>query len=95
MMGEPLQVNRVLITKGEAAQIVYYWFEQRGRNVTNEYAAKWFIFRDALLKNRTDGALVRVTVPVPDRAYIEQSEALATQFVQDFYRLLPTYIPGK
>jgi EpsI family protein len=78
-----------------SAQIVYYWFEQRGRNITNEYAAKWYIFEDSLKLNRTDGALVRVIVPVPDIATIEQSEILATQFVQDFYSLFPTYLPGQ
>lgn len=54
-------VNRLLIQKGDYKQLVYYWFQGRGRNITNEYMVKWYIFWDALTKNRTDGALVRLT----------------------------------
>jgi exosortase D (VPLPA-CTERM-specific) len=92
--GESLVVNRALMRQGEAAQIVYYWFEQRGRNITNEYAAKWYMFVDALLKNRTDGALLRVVVPVNDIAKLDEVEAKADQFLADFYPLMPEYLPG-
>ena len=95
MSGEPLQVNRVVISKGKAAQIVYYWFEMRGRNITNEYAAKWFIFWDGLRENRTDGALVRVTVPVLNIDDMAQADEHAVQFIQDFYQFIPDHIPGK
>ena len=54
-------INRLLIQKGEYKQLVYYWFQGRGRNITNEYLVKWYIFWDALTRNRTDGALVRLT----------------------------------
>lgn len=92
--GEPLVVNRALMRQGDAAQIVYYWFEQRGRNITDEYAAKWYMFVDALTKNRTDGSLLRIVVPVNDIAKIEEIEAKADQFVVDFYPLMQDYLPG-
>ena len=92
--GKPLKVNRVIIRKDEAAQVVYYWFEQRNRNVTNEYFAKWFIFVDALTQNRTDGALVRVVVPVIDINKLDQSEQQAQQFIRDFYPQLVNNLPA-
>jgi exosortase D (VPLPA-CTERM-specific) len=91
--GEPLVVNRALMRMGDSAQIVYYWFEQRGRNITSEYAAKWYMFTDALTMNRSDGALLRVVVPVADIANIDEAEATADQFLKDFYPLIPEYIP--
>lgn len=94
MSGAPLLVNRVVMRQDESAQLVYYWFEQRGRNVTNEYQAKWFVFWDSLTQNRTDGALVRLVVPVIN-GDVEDAERAANQFLQDFYGLLPDYIPGK
>ena len=42
--GGPLQVNRLLIKKGDYTQVVYYWFKQRDRNVTNEWLVKWYLF---------------------------------------------------
>ena len=56
--------NRVVITQGQAAQLVYYWFEQRGMKISNEYMSKLYLLRDAIFKNRTDGALVRLTTPI-------------------------------
>ncbi len=58
--------NRVIIKKGEQRQLVYYWFQGYGRIVANEYINKWYLFLDAVFKNRTDGALVRyVTAVLP------------------------------
>jgi EpsI family protein len=34
-------VNRAVIQKGMSKQLVYYWFEQRGQRMTNDYAAKF------------------------------------------------------
>ena len=69
---DALRVNRALIELGNQRQLVYYWFQQRGRVITNEYQVKWYLFWDALTRNRTDGALVRLIVPVgadePDMA---------------------------
>ncbi len=93
--GDPLVVNRALMRKGESAQIVYYWFEQRGRNITSEYAAKWYMFVDAVTMNRTDGALLRVVVPVVDMTRVDESEALAQDFLKTFYPLISDYVPGK
>jgi exosortase D (VPLPA-CTERM-specific) len=63
--GQPLQVNRSLMELGNQRQIVYYWFQQRGRIVTNEYLVKWWLFWDALVRHRTDGGLVRLVVALP------------------------------
>ena len=53
-------MNRVVIERGQHRQIVYYWFEQRGRRVANEWLAKWYLITDAITMNCTDAALVRL-----------------------------------
>jgi exosortase D (VPLPA-CTERM-specific) len=62
--GGTFEVNRVVIDRNGQRQLVYYWFEQRGRRIANEYWMKWYLMVDALVRNRSDGALVRVTTPV-------------------------------
>lgn len=62
--GISVPLNRVVIERANQRQIVYYWFEQRGRRVANEYASKWQLLADAVYLNRTDGALVRLTTPL-------------------------------
>jgi exosortase D (VPLPA-CTERM-specific) len=91
--GKPLRVNRAVIQKGDTSQVVYYWFEGRGRDVTNEYLAKWYIFWDSLTRTRSDGALVRLVTYVPDSSKLAAADEKLEEFARDFYPLLPTYTP--
>src|SRR5450755_2124824 len=86
---EPLRVNRALIRLGNQQQLVYYWFQQRGRMITNEYAAKWFLFWDALTRNRTDGALVRLVVALPPGRSATAADRQLTEFAAAVTPTLP------
>ena len=92
--GAGLTVNRAVISMGEKRQLVYYWFQQRGRIITNEYLAKWYIFWDSLTRNRTDGALVRVITTVPDPSGIEAADQRLQEFVREVEPRLYYYVPG-
>jgi EpsI family protein len=72
---------------------VYYWFVERGRIQTNEYMVKWYIFWDALTRNRTDGALVRLTTFVGDRANLPEADARLEAFAQAIDPQLTYYLP--
>jgi exosortase D (VPLPA-CTERM-specific) len=91
--GEPLAVNRAVISMGQNRNLVYYWFEQRGRLLTNEYLVKWFIFWDALKRNRTDGALVRLITEVPEGTDIEVAEKRLQEFVRTVNPQLDYFLP--
>jgi exosortase D (VPLPA-CTERM-specific) len=91
--GSPLPVNRVVIGQGGNKALVYYWFMQRGRYLTNEYAVKFYNFWDALTKNRTDGALVRVMTPVGDAMDLEDADRRLTEFVRAAEPKLYYHIP--
>ncbi len=87
------EFNRVLIRKGNMTQLVYYWFEERGRIMADEYQVKWYLFRDALLENRTDGALVRVITPLVDGEAQEAGDQRIQTFLASALPLLPEYVP--
>ncbi|VAX09574.1 Eight transmembrane protein EpsH / EpsI protein [hydrothermal vent metagenome] len=91
---QPLIVNRTIIQKGEHRQLVYYWFQERGRVITNEYLVKWFILWDALEMNRTDGALVRLTTYVPPGEEIEVAEQRLKDFAKLAVEQLHDYVPN-
>ncbi len=57
--GTSFIANRAVIQLGSSRDIVYYWFQERGRHLTNEYVVRWYLLWDALTRHRTDGALVR------------------------------------
>jgi exosortase D (VPLPA-CTERM-specific) len=84
--------NRVIIQKGENRQIVYYWFQGHGRIVANEYINKWYLFLDAVFKNRTDGALVRYVTAVLPNETIEAADERVLELMIKADVELPTYI---
>lgn len=89
----PFEFNRVIIRKGNFSQLVYYWFEERGRVLADEYRVKWYLLRDALLMNRTDGALVRVTTPIVEGEPVENADRRLREFLTGALPLLPDYVP--
>lgn len=86
------KVTRLLISKGELKQIIYYWFHQRGRNLSNEFPMKFALLYDAIDRNRTDGAIVRFTTKIA-KSEVE-SEAMLTEFIRLNYPLFSRYIPN-
>lgn len=89
----PLNVNRLVIEKNEVSQLVYYWFKQRDRYITNEQMIKWFFFVDSIQRQRTDGALLRLTTVVPKGGSIEEADARLAEFVKNIAPIIPEYVP--
>lgn len=90
---KPLAVNRAVIQKGENRQVVYYWFQQRGRYITNEYSVKLSIFFDAVTRHRTDGAMVRLVAPLRDGESEEVGDKRLEQFSRQVVPALADFIP--
>lgn len=92
IMGQPLSVNRLLIKKGEYGQLVYYWFQQRDRIVTNEYMVKWYLFWDALTRNRTDGSLIRVTTVISPSEDVSKADDRLISFIENVKPIMMDYM---
>lgn len=90
-----IDVNHVLIQKGEDRQIALYWYQGRGRSIANEYVSKAFLVWDAATRNRTDGALVRVISPIRGS---DATGAVADQRTREFVQLIAAdlgdYLPN-
>jgi len=89
----PVRINRVLIQRGLDRQLVLYWYQDRGRIITSEYWAKIYLVWDAIWKQRTDGALVRVVIPFTG-ADSNQAFETGKQFVQILFPVLQRYLPA-
>lgn len=91
-----IEVNDVIIEKGLDRQVVYYWYQSHQRVVASEYWGKVFTVVDAIRDNRTDAALVRVTVRVRERTEKATYEAqqAGTGFVKALFPLLRNHLPS-
>ena len=87
----PISVNRYLIQKDNQMQVTLYWFQTQGKAVAGEVGAKIELVRNAILKNRTDGALVRLSAPV--QGGVETTTARLVAYVQTLYPALHEYLP--
>ncbi|MEM9743738.1 MAG: VPLPA-CTERM-specific exosortase XrtD [Pseudomonadota bacterium] len=89
----PFPINRAELELNGKRMLVYYWFDQRSRRMANEYWMKWYLLIDAIVRNRTDGALVRLTTPLLEG----ESDGDADARLQDMVRLLlpglPDFVP--
>jgi EpsI family protein len=91
----PLEINRFIIQKGLDRQVVLYWYQSHGRIVASEYWGKFYLMADAVRLNRTDGSLVRITVPVrgatPDA--VNAAERAGLDFAAVLLPALHGYLP--
>lgn len=90
--GKPaFEANRYLIENGGMKQLLIYWYQGRGRAVASEYWGKVYTVIDSVRLRRSDGAMVRVMVPVgeSERAALESAAKLAASVST----VLPEYIP--
>lgn len=92
-MKQPVMVNRAVIHKGDQKQIVFYWFKQRDRYLADEYLVKLFLLWDAISRQRTDGALVRLASlvgPGESEASVDQRlEEFAAEIGDELNRFVP------
>ncbi|NDV26505.1 VPLPA-CTERM-specific exosortase XrtD [Desulfovibrio sp. JC010] len=91
--GLPFRVRRLLLDKPGERLLAFYWFQQRGRVITDEYMNKIYLALDSITRRRTDGALVRVELLLRDNESVEQGQKVLENFIKSFSSKLKPYIP--
>ena len=93
-VADGITANRMVISQGDQRALVYYWFDQRGRRITNEYAVKWWLFWDAVRRQRSDGALVRLVTPLSAAEDPAAADRRVAELAAAMLPLLPRYVPN-
>lgn len=88
-----VKVNEAVIQKGLDTQVVLYWYQERGRIFDNEYWGRFYLVKDALTLHRTDGALVRLSMPMTGT--VQKTVESEVHLLQSLSPLLAQYIPGR
>ena len=89
----PYEINRAIIQKGQNRMMVYYWFDQKGRKIAWDFAAKFWLLIDGVSTGRTDGALVRLTTLIRNNETDADAEARLMDVTRQLQRPLPRFIP--
>lgn len=90
--GNSFVANKYVIQNGDFKNLMIYWYQGRGRAVASEYWGKVYTVVDSVRLRRSDGAMVRVTVP------LGASEATALEAAKDLAAkgaaALPEFVPN-
>lgn len=62
--GRTFAANKWVIQNGDHKSLMIYWYQGRGRAIASEYWGKVYTVIDSVRLRRSDGAMVRVTVPI-------------------------------
>jgi EpsI family protein len=91
MDGKTVSINEYVIQRDRDKLMVFYWYQGRGRVIAGEYSGKFWMVADAISRNRTDGALIRVMTPIKDGESEAQSRLVS--FTQSLVPYLNQFIP--
>ena len=90
--GQSFLANKYVIENGGHRELMIYWYQGRGRMIASEYWGKIYTVLDSVRLRRSDGAMVRVTVPITasDAAALES----AREFAAVTSEVLPEFVPN-
>jgi len=89
--GTSFIANKYVIQTADYKDLMLYWYQGRGRNVASEYWAKVYTVVDSVRLRRSNGALVRVTVPIGNSEAAAQQAAI--EFASAASTVLPEFVP--
>lgn len=88
----PFEANRYAIQNGNQRALMIYWYQGRGTAVASEYWAKIYTVLDSVRQRRSDGALVRVMVPLGHSP--AEAEKSAVELASQAATILPPFVPN-
>jgi EpsI family protein len=90
--GLPFEANRFVVQNGKERALMIYWYQGRGRTTASEYWGKIYTIFDSVRSRRSDGAMVRVMVPLGNSE--ERSQKAALDLASSAASELPAFVPN-
>ncbi|MFN2531059.1 MAG: exosortase C-terminal domain/associated protein EpsI [Pyrinomonadaceae bacterium] len=90
--GETFLANRYVIQNETERDLLIYWYQGRGRSVASEYWGKVYTVLDSVRLRRSDGAMVRIIVPLTGSEDAALNSAL--DLASKATAALPEFVPN-
>lgn len=92
--GSSFPANRLVGSQaGDPPELVLYWYQAHGRAVASGYSAKYYLIADSVRMNRSDGALVRLSIRLLEGETPDAAQARMMTFGSKILSMLDDYIP--
>jgi EpsI family protein len=89
---DKINPNKYVFARGMEREIVIYWYQARGRVISDEYAEKYYVIRDKIFRKRSDEALIRFSIAATAETEEAQGKLLES-FVSTVYPEIPKVVP--
>ncbi len=83
---------KAVYQKGESSELFLYWFQVKGRALTDEYSLKLAEIINSIAYRRRDSAFIRISVPFESDE--KKAAETGTRFMRDFYPVIRQFLPG-
>jgi EpsI family protein len=93
--GSGLAVNRVITDDGPDRRLTLFWYDVDGRAVATPTGVKLRTAWNAMLHDRTNGAVISVSVPLDAQADVRAATAALEDLAVTIERALGTCLPGR
>jgi EpsI family protein len=90
---QPFLANRYVIAKGSQRGLVLYWYLAHGRAIAGEYSAKFYLVRDSIRMNRSDGSLIRVSTELGQHENAAHAQQRLLSLLTVVYPVMDAYVP--
>lgn len=87
------EAKRVVIAQGNERNLVYFWYQTGGRVIARNHEKVIYMFLERAIHQRTDGSLVRFTVPII-KGNEKAAEETLLSLVSGIAPLLDDYVPN-
>jgi EpsI family protein len=89
-----LALNEAVLVEAGQRRLVRFWYDVDGRMVADPYRAKLLTLIDALVRRRSNGALVVLAVDAPGTEDIGRARDTSQRFLEEAFPVIRRFLEG-
>uniref|UniRef100_C6DZU5 EpsI family protein n=1 Tax=Geobacter sp. (strain M21) TaxID=443144 RepID=C6DZU5_GEOSM len=89
---DDLNLVQAVYQKGEMSELFLYWYQVRGKSLSEEFSLKGRQILNSVLHRRRDASFIRVSIPFQGDE--RQAQAVGERFVKEFLPAIRTFLPS-
>jgi EpsI family protein len=90
--GENVNLVKSIYAKGAVREVIYYWFDMRGKTMSDEYSLKLAEISGSMFHRRRDQSFIRISVQAENN--VEEAQKRIEDFLRDFYPVIREFLPN-
>jgi exosortase D (VPLPA-CTERM-specific) len=90
-----IEINKTVIQDLGHRMLTIFWYDMNGRIVTERFMGKFYTIWDALIKGRTNGAVIMIATDLNPGENLSDKLSMIKRFAGKTYLPLKNYLPAK